>query len=415
MKRKGNGQHGLYKKVSALKSGGTIADPAVTGLRYVARETKAAGVTVYAQLRYKHPLTGKWTPVGLGRLPTPAEIEAERAIDAADLPPEAVGPAPVDHYAFHRIRAEASKQLAMVRKGVDPKTAGGPQGVTVAEAIERHYTAPRKHPLAASSVALYRKQARLYLAPWLDTPLTRLDPPAVVNMWETIHREHGQANAVGALRLLSAAWRTARFHDQRIPPFPQLPRGALSNDAPKKSAMPNSALPQWFKELSRVKDGQRRQLWLLGIMTGMRHNDLKTIRREHVDLAAARLHIPCPKGGARRAYTIPLSDAALELVSCILRSHNSEWLFPRNTKSGHIEHPEPLPSDGFSIDWGLHDLKRTYASIAAAVLQNDFHVSYLLNHKKKGVTAGYVQLEVDDVRASQQAVTDRLRKLGLPL
>lgn len=417
-KRNGNGHRGLYNKVMGLKADETLPDPAVPGLRYVARSTRAGGVTVYAQLRYKHPVTGKWASEGLGKVPTPAEVAAmaQAVIDeAADQGGSLI--VRDDQIAFEAIREKAAKLLAMVRTGDDPKAAGGPLGVTVEEAIKRHIEAPRDKPLEAGTVAYYGKAQRLWLKPWLGVPLRRLDGPAVVKIWETLHSEHGGNVATMAMRVLSAAWRTARFHDSRLPPFPELPRGALKGSAPKKSATPASSLPQWFKELAKV-EGQRLDVWLLGIMTGMRRNDLVTVRREHVDLAAATLHIPCPKGGARRAYTIPLSDAALALIKRVLRSHNSEseWLFPSpESASGHIARPEPLPTDGFTLSWSMHDLRRTFASVAAAVLSNGYHVAALMNHKLKGTTAGYVQLEPDDLRPSQQAITDRLRKLGLPL
>jgi integrase len=417
-KPNGNGHRGLYKRVMGLKANETLPDPTVPGLRYVARGTAAGGVTVYAQLRYRHPVTGKWTPEGLGKVPSQLEVDAMAEALIEQTEAERPGGSLVvraDDVAFAAIRDKALKQLGMVRTGVDPKAAGGPLGVTVEEAIVRHIEAPRDKPLEASTLTYYAKAQRLWLSPWLKVPLRRLDGPAVVKIWETLHSDHGRHVALMSMRLLSAAWSTARFHDSRLSPFPKLPRGAMSGSAPKKSALPASSLAQWFKELPRV-EGQRPDLWLLGIMTGLRRGDLATVRREHVDLGRATLHLPKPKGGARRAYTIPLSDAALALVERVLRSHNSEWLFPSpESKSGHIARPEPLPTDGFTVNWSMHDLRRTYASIAAAVLSNDFHISALMNHKKKGVTAGYVQLEPDDLRASQQAVTDRLRKLGLPI
>ena len=392
MKKRSNG---LYKRVASLKAGETASDPTVSGLRYVARKT-GDGVTVYAQLRLKNPVTGKWQAEGLGKLPSRAEIDAAKDIDAADLPPEALGPALDEHYAFSRIRAEAAKHVAMARRGIDPKAADGPHGVTVAEAIEKHVTAPRAHPLAPSTLEYYGKVQRLYLGPWAKVPLRRLDGPAVVKIWETIHKDHGRTTATMSMRLLAASWRTARFHDNRIEPL-QLPRGALSQSEAKKSAITTSALPQWFKEASMV-EGQRLRLWLLAIMTGMRRHDLHTVRREHFDRAARTLHVPKPKGGERRAYTVPHSDAAFELVDAQLRSHNSEWLWPsgKQSKSGHIEDADPLPADGFSVEWTMHDLRRCYASVAAVVVPNDYHVKALMNHKLKGVTGGYIAFEPED-------------------
>ena len=68
------------------------------------------------------------------------------------------------------------------------------------------------------------------------------------------------------------------------------------------------------------------------------------------------------------------------------------------------------------MPWTLHDLRRCYAAIAAVVGTNPYHLQLLMNHAPRAndVTAGYVgALEPEDLQASQQAITDRLVKLGL--
>lgn len=417
-KRNGSLSRGLYKRVLSLKKDETEADPEVPGLRYVARQTAAGSLTFYGQLRYRHPVTGEWASKGLGRVLTPFEVEAMQEHDREQMPPEAIGPAPAEHYAFASIRTKARRVLALALSGVDPSTAAGPHGVTVKQAIEQHLREPRDKPLAASTVAYYGKLERLYLGPWLKVPLRRLDQTAIVKLREKLHNEHGRTTAVMALRLLKAAWNTARYHDSKLPPFPLLPKGAMTGRRAKKAAIKPSQLKQWFEEVVAVKSEQRRALWLLGVMTGLRRRDLVTIRREHVDLTAGTLHIPTPKGGEDKAFDLPLSDAAWGLVKRVLRSHNSEWLWPSaKSKSGHIEDPDPQTEDGFSLPWTMHDLRRIYESAAATVVTNGYHLKALVNHAlpANDVTAGYISFEADDLRPSQQAVTDQLRKRGLPL
>jgi len=97
--------------------------------------------------------------------------------------------------------------------------------------------------------------------------------------------------------------------------------------------------------------------------------------------------VPKPKGGEERAFELPLSNASCELIMRVLRSHNSEWLWPssksksgHHSKSGHIERIEPRPEDGFSVKWRPHDLWRMWASAAAAVVTNGYHLKALRNH-----------------------------------
>ncbi|MGH6866836.1 MAG: hypothetical protein ACREDO_11870 [Methyloceanibacter sp.] len=261
----------------------------------------------------------------------------------------------------------------------------------------------------------YRRMLGTYLKEWTSAPLSRIDGTALANLRKRLHEEHGPDAARMVLRLLRAAWHTAQQYDGRLPAFPRLPRGATSGGDPKKSPIKGSDLPGWFANVERI-GGQRKDVWLLGIMTGLRRNDLNSIKRSHV--TGCTLSVPCPKGGAARAFALPLSDAACELVQRVLCSHNSEWLWPSaKSKSGHIEDPDPKADDGFLVAWTIHDLRRIYASAAAAVVTNGYHLKTLMNHAlpKSDVTAGYIELETDDLRPSQQAVTERLRKFGLPL
>jgi hypothetical protein len=120
------------------------------------------------------------------------EVEAEGREGTIVVRPEDV--------AFTAIRQKALDLLTLVRSGVDPEGAGGPQGFTVAEAIEKHISAPRRNPLAPSTVKYYRTVGKLYLPPWLKVPLRRLDGPASCRCGKSCIRSTG---------LLQRRWRCA--------------------------------------------------------------------------------------------------------------------------------------------------------------------------------------------------------------
>jgi integrase len=150
-----------------------------------------------------------------------------------------------------------------------------------------------------------------------------------------------------------------------------------------------------------------------------------SIRREDIDLATATLWIPKPKGGKLRAFRLPLSDAALAVVERVPRSHNSKWLFPADSKSGHIEEPRPEPgeftpwadADGEVVNFTVHGGRDTFISAGHAAGVSDRHMMLLANHAvpKSDVHGGYVSADPDALRPSQQAVTDFLRRHGLSL
>jgi integrase len=417
---KRNGSKGLYKRVLALKDNGSEPDPEVPELTHEARMT-TTGIRHYGQLRYRHPVTGKWTTKGkLGRVPTPFELEAlkQAHLDAFLL--EGQGGTLIirdDQIAFEDIRANARTAIATLRSDVDPKSAMGPQGLTVEQAIEEHIAEPREEPLSPATVEQYRRFVSVYLKPVANVPLRRLDSAALMKLKAHLH-EAGPSLPCQVLRVLKAAWTTARFHDPKLGEFPPLPRGTIKPSRRKKGAIKKVDLPQWFAQVEKV-GGQRRDVWLLGVMTGLRRNDLVSIRREDVDLGKGVLWVPKPKGGERRAFELPLSKEAITLVRRVLRSHNSEWLWPssKRSSSGHIEHPEPRPSDGFSVKWTMHDLRKVHSSAGAAALVPELHLKMLMNHALPSgdVTGGYITLEAEDLRPDQQAITDWLKQHGLPL
>jgi hypothetical protein len=228
MMSKRNGSTGLYKRVLALKDNGSEADPEVPGLTYEARTT-TQGLRQYGQLRYRHPVTGKWTTKGkLGRVPTPFELEALRLAHLDAFEAEGQGGTLIirdDEIAFEAIRAGARTAIAMLRSGVDPKSAMGPQGLTVAQAIEHHLAEPREEPLSPVTVEQYRRFLNVYLKPVANVPLRRLDSAALMKLKARLH-EAGPSLPSQVLRVLKLLLSTGWGHGA--------PEGALPPAGPRQ-------------------------------------------------------------------------------------------------------------------------------------------------------------------------------------
>ena len=398
---------------------------------------------MYAQYRYKHPVTGKWHSIELGRLYGEDELEATaikmgRASFNFD---EALEPFREKARAFQR----------KLRAGLDPRSEAGPEGLTLRQALSLHLhlqpdLSARTEKAYTASVEGQGMEGQGYLRDWLDVPLRKLSRTMVRERHEKITRDAGPYAANGTMRVLRALWNTALGEDASLPEAPTIAlRRRWHDEKRREAAIPLAQLPRWFREVEALRtrvqekahlngrptDGakaaartqadahsvRRADLYLLGVLTGARRSDLSAIRREHVDLNAGTLHVPKPKGGTKRAFTLPLSDAALALLARVLRSHNSEWAFPANSGSGHIVALLPTEKDGFTLTFTVHGLRATFISAAAAAGVNPYHAQLLANHRvRKGdVHGGYIRADVDALRQSQQKVTDFLRKHGLPL
>lgn len=148
------------------------------------------------------------------------------------------------------------------------------------------------------------------------------------------------------------------------------------------------------------------------LLSGCRPTALKAVRTGDFNFARRVLHIPSPKGGAKRAFDIPLSR---EMIQCIVRAMRygrvlhpdqaAEWLFPANSASGHLAaHKE----DRTELSKLGNDLRQTYRTIATIAEVSDVDAKLLMNHAISGVNQGYItrhKLLEDHLRARQQAIS----------
>jgi hypothetical protein len=142
---------------------------------------------------------------------------------------------------------------------------------------------------------------------------------------------------------------------------------------------------------------------------------------EHLDVGRRILHIPRPKGGAKRAFDIPLSR---QMVRCLVRAMRASrymhpeqaqtWIFAAGSEDGHlVEHKEPRTR---LFKWG-NDLRQTYRTLGQAAGLSDVDMHLLMNHSLPGVNAGYItraKLLSDHLRGAQQKLSDHVVEAGLP-
>jgi len=168
--------------------------------------------------------------------------------------------------------------------------------------------------------------------------------------------------------------------------------------------------------IGKVPNDLQRDYAYLVLFTGLRRNEAATIEWCNVDLEAHTLHIPITKN--KRTLDLPLSSfLSTLLVARKKRNENSPYVFPANSKSGHIEEPR------HTLDWvakecgiavSVHDLRRTFITIAEACDVPHYVFKALVNHSVAGDVTGsnYVQMSVDRLRPWMQKITDEIVRLG---
>jgi integrase len=147
--------------------------------------------------------------------------------------------------------------------------------------------------------------------------------------------------------------------------------------------------------------------------------DARTVRWEHVDFGRGTIHRPRPKGGADRAFTVPLSAAALELLrrrrdqNAILFPRDEGWAFPSRDMQGKVtfvqQARERASVDGRKVGQlpSPHRLRDTFATAAKESGVDYMSIKVLMNHtlpSNGDVTEGYIRPSVEHLRAQVEKV-----------
>jgi integrase len=98
------------------------------------------------------------------------------------------------------------------------------------------------------------------------------------------------------------------------------------------------------------------------ILTGARRNEIASLRWSEIDRKARTLTLPCERTKNGRAFTLPLSDLALEIIDGIGERDDRDLVFgcaPGRGFSGWSHCKEDLDQRLELEPWRLHDLRRT--------------------------------------------------------
>jgi integrase len=319
-------------------------------------------------------------------------------------------------------RKEARRILGQVAQGADPaeQRAELRVGVTVKELVDRYLNEHAETKKKPSSVKADRVNLAKHVIPALGqrrvVDVTRAD---VAKLHHAMRKTPGAANRV--LALISKMFNLAERWGLRpdgTNPARHLERYAekarerfLSND---ELARLGDALR---KEEIEVQDLPReaRRTRLAGVtairlltFTGCRVGEILNLRWEDVDLERGLLRFPDSKTGAK---TIPLNAATEEVLRAIPRGA-SGWAI-EGKRAGrplvNLAKPwERIRTRAALEDVRLHDLRHSFASVAAGSGVALPMIGKLLGHTQPATTQRYAHLSDDPLRQVSDDVGARI-------
>jgi len=99
------------------------------------------------------------------------------------------------------------------------------------------------------------------------------------------------------------------------------------------------------------------------------------------------------------------------------KSGGNEFVFHANNEKGHIIEPKKVIgkiAENSEINFTLHDLRRTFTTLAESANIGTYSIKRLLNHKSQrdDVTAGYTVLTPEELRVPALEIENKILKLA---
>lgn len=142
------------------------------------------------------------------------------------------------------------------------------------------------------------------------------------------------------------------------------------------------------------------------LLTGARRSELLTLQWSFVDLAAKRIRLPHSKTGAK---TIILSDAAAHTLAGVPRLQGSPFVFwgdrPQQKTIAVDKFWNNVRAEADLAGFRLHDLRHSFASLAANNGVDIAMIGGLLGHKSVATTSRYAHLFETSLRDAAERVS----------
>jgi integrase len=245
---------------------------------------------------------------------------------------------------------------------------------------------------------------------WKGLYSTRLDDITVVQLQEAhndIAVKRGKAAAARAVKVLRSVYTyasqlelTERNPAKKVRLIPCKSREVFLGPA---------HLSLFWRALATMPEVVQHYFALL-LFTGARRSNVAGMRWTNVDLDTALWTIPAEEAKGGQTIHAPLIPEAVAILRG--RVNSSPFVFPSpKAASGHLMEPwfwlkelrEKMNELGCNVEWTIHDLRRTHASMLTAAGVPLSVVAKALGHANVQTTPIYARVGLETVRAALES------------
>jgi integrase len=310
-----------------------------------------------------------------------------------------------------KARVEAKRLLGQVASGRDPanERTQAKADQTLGAVLDQFMAEHVATKLKPSTAGEYRRLARLYVGRELrNRRIGEVKRSEIARSHHDLREKPYQANRT--LALLSKLFNWAEKHGLRPEGTNPCRHIQKYREGRRERFLSQTELGKLGTALREAEDGKTSTPWTIAAirllaLTGARRNEILTLRWEHVNFEHAVLMLPDSKTGKK---TIHLNAPALRVLKEIPRLKGNPFVICGGIDEEHlvnIEQPWRRIRKAAKLDdVRLHDLRHSFASVAAMGGQSLIIIGKLLGHSQPATTARYSHLADDPVRAANDAV-----------
>ena len=317
-------------------------------------------------------------------------------------------------FTANNARKDAIEILTNLGHGVDvnkAKAGKRVRNITLEEVLEE-YVSDRE--LRPNTILDYRKVIRLYASDWHKRALIDITSKMIKDRHRKIARDVGPIPANKLGRYLRLLFNYAMKHlEVKMDGNPVVLD--WKKEPRKKTSVKPSQMATWVKAVSSLPSPMMQDYFMLLLYTGMRKDECLSLHWSRVDLENGYLTVLDSVAKNGDELNIPITRQLAAIFQNRAQARENDFVFPGTGKTGHLVSPSKQVDalqklNGFRIT--SHDLRRTFLSVG----ENE--VSYmqlkrLVNHSTKNdVTAGYIILDVEQLRRPAQRIADVLDSLS---
>lgn len=340
-------------------------------------------------------------------------------------------------------RTEAKELLALIAKGINPvemEKKNEIYAMTLSQAFEKYC---ETRSLKPGTVATYKKFLKLYLADWLTKPVSEITKDEVAERHKRISADHGEVAANNTLITFRAIYNFVRgLSDGDLPdnPVKRLSQTRQWNKVRRRTNyIKPHELSVWYAAVAQIENQFIRDYLLLTLFTGLRKMEGLTLKWSSVNMRGRSFTVLETKNGL--PHTMPMSTFLYNLFLGLQQLRCNEYVFWGAGAAGHLVEPHKQlvfvekktklllnsvttadeltvkaaqnPDDIVEgIKFCLHDLRRTFITVAESLDIPYAALKRLLNHSEgNDVTGGYLQITTDRLREPMERISTKLLEL----